>query len=783
MALDIDTVFRDHVVLGDIHSGAHDPDKGEIRQGLKTWFGAAQNPSIVKQTKAALDLVTPASETYGGLVLNDPDATKNGFYYRSSSTWVKGRGFPDTFAVLTGIGGTANAITASTEAGVNPADVLCVLLPDPQGTNSSSTVTLALNGGSPASVKAASGSNLAIGDIIEGVGTLFFKVGSEWRQLFSSATGAVFDHQGAYDGDTTYTEGQIVSGSDDAWYQLKVASAQGDDPVGSVTGNWLMIFDGTGLADGMVTNAKVAVGAGIVATKLSHTGPGTGAVARTVASKLSEVVSVMDFGAVGNGVADDTAAIQAAIDSVAGPLTVFLPPGTYLITSTIYLRRSRVRLVGAGVSSTFVKYTNAAGGIAFSGDTNTFNSLLTYADCALEDFEVLSSAAGTDPQIVVDLTSFSYSHFSINAQNRRVGGRIYYGQGNAGTSPYFNHIESRGLFGGTDRTQIAIQFHGGAWAGGSSGPNANIIGPITRAASLAVIFDFKVGLQNLVSQVTGESINDAYVLLGGNAAVSSGTSTGSNGQITLNDTGKAWTVNAFVNGAVRINSGTGAGQTRKIRSNTATALTLKEPWVVVPDATSTYEVFELRSAGNKFSQFRGEGLSSDNPDFIYAYPDCDQNEFDQVDVSSLGTGKIVNDNSGSFTQKLYAGERVFITHSFINPGASANIDAWSRSGALGGKPIGGDYVVEWIRVNKQAAASGDTCTVTLDAGGAAVGGGSPSIGVVVANNRDVGGGSPSAATKVPKIGVNNALFLNLTTGAGFSATIDVEVTICLTLLP
>ncbi len=492
--------------------------------------------------------------------------------------------------------------------------------------------------------------------------------------------------------------------------------------------------------------------------------------------------SVLQWGARFDDSTDDRAAIQATIDSSALPMTVMLPGRTGRITGTIYLRRSRVKIVGLGVSATFIRYVNAAGGIAFSGDTDTYNSLNTYADCALEEFEVLSSAAGTDPQIVVDVTSFSYSHFSINAQNRRVGGRIYYGQGNAGTSPYFNHFESRGLFGGTDRTQIAFQFHGGAWAGGSSGPNANIIGPITRAASLAVIFDFKVGLQNLVSQVTGESINDAYVLLGGNAAVSSGTSTGSNGQLTLIDTGKAWSTNAYVNGAVRINTGTGAGQTRKIRSNTATTLTLKEPWVVVPDATSTYEVFELRCAGNKFSQIRGEGLSSDNPDFIYAYPDCDHNEFDQVDVSSLGTGKIVNDNSGSFTQKLYAGERVLITHSFVNPGASANVDAWSRSGALGGRPVGGDYVVEWIRVNKQAAASGDTCTVTLDAGGAAVGGGSPSIGVVIANNRDAGGGSPSAATKVPKIGVNNNLFLNLTTGASFSATVDVEVTICLTLL-
>lgn len=59
---------------------------------------------------------------------------------------------------------------------------------------------------------------------------------------------------------------------------------------------------------------------------------GTGAVQRTVESKLQDVVSVKDFGAVGDGVADDTVAIQAALSSSDA---VYFPQGQYRLTQTL----------------------------------------------------------------------------------------------------------------------------------------------------------------------------------------------------------------------------------------------------------------------------------------------------------------------------------------------------------------------------------------------------------------------------------------------------------------
>lgn len=63
---------------------------------------------------------------------------------------------------------------------------------------------------------------------------------------------------------------------------------------------------------------------------------GTGVVERTVTDKLKDVVSVKDFGATGNGVTDDTSAVQAAVDYVVsrGGGQVFFPFGTYLLVGT-----------------------------------------------------------------------------------------------------------------------------------------------------------------------------------------------------------------------------------------------------------------------------------------------------------------------------------------------------------------------------------------------------------------------------------------------------------------
>lgn len=78
-------------------------------------------------------------------------------------------------------------------------------------------------------------------------------------------------------------------------------------------------------------------------------------------------VSVRSFGANGDGIADDTAAIQASINYVQSLITdrfigsyiVFLPSGTYKITSTLVISQSGISVVGEAQGSSILYAPNA----------------------------------------------------------------------------------------------------------------------------------------------------------------------------------------------------------------------------------------------------------------------------------------------------------------------------------------------------------------------------------------------------------------------------------------
>ena len=92
------------------------------------------------------------------------------------------------------------------------------------------------------------------------------------------------------------------------------------------------------------TALVVGPGGTIDAIDVSYEPQGVGAVSTTVAAKLYETVSVKDFGAVGDGVTDDTAAIQNAVDyCILYKWTDLYMSGNYL--GTLYMNFSHPEMI------------------------------------------------------------------------------------------------------------------------------------------------------------------------------------------------------------------------------------------------------------------------------------------------------------------------------------------------------------------------------------------------------------------------------------------------------
>ena len=84
--------------------------------------------------------------------------------------------------------------------------------------------------------------------------------------------------------------------------------------------------------------------------KLFFTQTGTGAVSRSVDSKLTDVLSVKDFGVTGDGSTDDGANIQIAIDAAANK-KLYFPSGTYKITDRQITINNPIHIIGDGKST------------------------------------------------------------------------------------------------------------------------------------------------------------------------------------------------------------------------------------------------------------------------------------------------------------------------------------------------------------------------------------------------------------------------------------------------
>jgi hypothetical protein len=131
------------------------------------------------------------------------------------------------------------------------------------------------------------------------------------------------------------------------------------------------------LAANLANTSNIALGDALIGFKQTYAlGIMPGAVGKTLNNKMQDLVSVKDFGAVGDGIADDTAAIQAGINlacQYGG--NVYLPAGTYKISAALVFSMNnsatdpvkRPSMSGDGMAATTIYQTANANGIEVIG--------------------------------------------------------------------------------------------------------------------------------------------------------------------------------------------------------------------------------------------------------------------------------------------------------------------------------------------------------------------------------------------------------------------------------
>jgi glucan 1,3-beta-glucosidase len=128
-------------------------------------------------------------------------------------------------------------------------------------------------------------------------------------------------------------------------------------------------------------------------------------ITRTLQQKLDDTVSVRDFGAVGDGVTDDTAAINRAIQQVYSSVyldtstkvrrTITFPAATYSVSGTI-LVPPYARLVGDGRDSTIISSINGAVPIIKTVDSQYNGTGVTKPkDVCIQDIQLFANVLPT----------------------------------------------------------------------------------------------------------------------------------------------------------------------------------------------------------------------------------------------------------------------------------------------------------------------------------------------------------------------------------------------------
>ncbi|KKR35545.1 MAG: hypothetical protein UT67_C0001G0050, partial [Candidatus Magasanikbacteria bacterium GW2011_GWA2_40_10] len=121
-------------------------------------------------------------------------------------------------------------------------------------------------------------------------------------------------------------------------------------------------------------------------------------------------VDVRAYGATNDGTGDSTAAFQAAINAAyLDPVSslggaVYIPAGTYIITSTLTISNPRIHIYGAGINASVISFRPASAGLSLFKFSTGVDSVLFQN--SLRDIGILGT--GSLQKIGIELVDTSY---------------------------------------------------------------------------------------------------------------------------------------------------------------------------------------------------------------------------------------------------------------------------------------------------------------------------------------------------------------------------------------
>lgn len=235
----------------------------------------------------------------------------------------------------------------------------------------------------------------------------------------------------------------------------------------------------------------------------------TGAINRPFNLKLEETISVKDFGAVGNGVVDDTTAMNAAFSS--GASNIYFPAGTYNVSSSLTIPPN-TSVYGDGSKVTILKYIGTSG-------TDFINFTIN------KDYPTRSPNTFSDIQINGNslanngLVLFRVSYVTINrvwVQNCLKNGIYIQGDGTTSTyaytlGSYYNSINDS-IVSGNNKYGVSFDT-----TGSGARCNANVLNNVTSQGNLVGGYFFgAASYNNLIggtSEVNGIDTGGSYANL------------------------------------------------------------------------------------------------------------------------------------------------------------------------------------------------------------------------------------------------------------------------------